>query len=181
MHDAHRADASGVLIPYGPAHDHQTVAWLNSPDLQATFGLRRAVTVASHRAWIEANPDTLVWAIIDHSQRHVGNVLLKITGRHRSGYFQIYIGEPVARGQGLGERALVATLEKAFGELSLHRVWLHTLPGNEAAKALYLKHGFVSEGSERDALLADGVFTSQDRWSLLEHEWRARCSQEAPR
>lgn len=169
---------SKVLVAYEASHDRKTVEWLNSADLQATFGLRRTVTEASHRSWVDTNSDTLIWAIIDPSGRHVGNVLLKVTQRHLSGYFQIYIGEPTARGQGLGERALLATLAKGFGEIGLHRVWLHTLPDNEAAQALYRKHGFVFEGTERDALLLDGIFMSQHRWSLLEHEWYARCGQE---
>lgn len=162
-----------VLIAYEARHDRKTVDWLNSADLQSTFGLLRTVTEATHRSWIEANRDTLIWAIVDSASCHVGNVLLKVTERHRSGYFQIYIGEQSARGQGLGRQALMATLSRAFTQLGLHRVWLHTFPGNQAAESLYSKYGFVLEGTERDALLRNGAFVSQRRWSLLENEWRA--------
>lgn len=171
MSESSKRGAFEVLAAYQKSHDRKTVEWLNSADIQASFGLRCAVTEASHRSWVDTNSDTLIWAIVDPTGRHVGNVLLKVTQRHRSGYFQIYIGEPLARGQGLGDRALSATLTKAFDELGLHRVWLHTLPDNVAAAALYRKHGFVFEGTERDALLWNGTFISQHRWSILEHEW----------
>jgi RimJ/RimL family protein N-acetyltransferase len=160
-----------VLVPYAAIHDEKTVAWLNSDDLKATFGLRRTVDRQSHRAWVLAATDTHIWAILDQQGQHVGNVLLKVNERHRSGYFQIYIGESSARGCGLGDQALQATLHQAFGALGLHRVWLHTLPGNERAENLYRKHGFVLEGIEREALLVNGSFVSQQCWSILQQEW----------
>lgn len=164
---------SDVLVPYTASHDKKTVGWLNSADLQATFGLRQSINVESHRKWLNAATDTQIWAIQDQSGSHVGNVLLKINHRHRSGYFQIYIGESRARGLGLGERALIATLSTAYETYGLHRVWLHTFPENVRAEALYKKHGFVLEGLERDALFVDGTYVSQRRWSLLTSEWRA--------
>lgn len=171
--------AANVLMTYEARHDRKTVEWLNSADLQATFGLRRAVDEAGHRAWVASNDDTLIWAIVDPQGQHVGNVLLKVTARHRSGYFQVYIGERSARGQGLGEKALLSCLAKAFEQHGLHRVWLHTFADNAVAEALYAKHGFVLEGTERDALFSDGRYISQRRWSLLESEWRARPHGEA--
>ncbi|MDP3834114.1 MAG: GNAT family protein [Hydrogenophaga sp.] len=180
MREHMKPPAPEVLIPYEARHDRKTVEWLNSADLQSTFGLRRTVSEATHRTWVDSNSDTLIWAIVDPVGQHVGNVLLKVTERHRSGYFQIYIGEQSARGKGLGEFALRATLTRAFTQRGLHRVWLHTFPDNVAAEALYLKHGFVLEGTERDALLSNGIYMSQRRWSLLEHEWRALVSDEVP-
>lgn len=164
--------ASEVLVPYTADHDEKTVGWLNSADLRATFGLRQMVSLESHRNWVNAAKDTQIWAIHDHSGNHVGNVLLKINHCHRSGYFQIYIGESRARGFGLGEKALLATMSAAYETYGLHRVWLHTFPENVRAETLYKKHGFVLEGVERDALLVDGVYVSQRRWSLLASEWR---------
>ena len=164
---------SGVLVPYAATHDESTVNWLNSADLKATFGLRQMISLESHRNWVSAATDTKIWAICDRSGTHVGNALLKINDRHRSGYFQIYIGEPLARGFGLGEKVLVAIIKAAYEIHGLNRVWLHTFPENIRAEALYKKHGFVLEGIERDALLVDGVYVSQHRWSLLANDWHA--------
>lgn len=164
--------AWGQLVPYKPNHDEKTVQWLNSATLRATFGMRRSITLESHRRWVESAQDTLMWAVNNAEGNHVGNVLLKINTQHRAGYFQMYIGESEARGKGLGNKALAATLKNAFEKQDLHRIWLHTFPDNLAAEALYKKHGFVSEGFEREAILADGIFLSQRRWSLLIEEWR---------
>jgi RimJ/RimL family protein N-acetyltransferase len=172
MHEDSKPEITTVLVAYGAEHYDKTVEWLNSRDLKSTFGIQRSLTVQTHQAWINANTDTQIWAIVNSLGHHVGNVLLKINEIHLSGYFQIYIGERSIRGQGLGERALTATLCRAFDELGLHRVWLHTFLDNLVAERLYVKHGFVLEGTERDALLWNGVFVSQRRWSLLAREWR---------
>lgn len=163
------------LRPYGPEHDAATVRWLDSGELRKTFGFRQAITVESHRRWVEASSDTYIWAVLDAQGVHCGNTLLHVNARHSSGYFQLYIGEPHARGHGLGDAALRLTLEHAFDTLTLHRVWLHTFADNVAAEALYRKHGFILEGIERDAIQGEDRFLSQNRWSLLADERRQLC------
>lgn len=173
MGDSARAVHCPVLAKYEACHDEKTVDWLNSEHLQVSFGFRRKITVESHRAWIESAKDTLIWSINDKGL-HVGNVLLTVTQRHRSAYFQMYIGARSARGKGVGDAAMKETLVKAFKDLNLHRVWLHTFIDNVPAESLYRKHGFVFEGMERDAILAHDKYLSQNRWSLLAHEWRSK-------
>lgn len=161
------------LLPYSPEHDEKTVEWLNNAELRRDFGLSRHVTRESHREWLVANPDALIWAITE-DRMHLGNVLLQVVSSRRSAYLQIYLGETSARGRGIGWKALACVLEFGFGALNLHRIWLHTLPENDAAAALYTKAGFVREGVERQGLLRNDGFTDQYRWSLLSHEWNAR-------
>ena len=160
------------LRPYGPEHDAATVVWLNSGELRSTFGFQGVITLESHRRWVEAAKDVRIWAIVDGRDLHCGNTLLHVNARHRSAYFQIYIGEPRARGKGIGDAALCLALERAFDHLALHRVWLHTFGDNVAAESLYRKRGFILEGIERDAILTDGGFVTQNRWSMLAEEWR---------
>ena len=161
------------LLPYGAEHDAATVTWLNRPDLVADFGLSRRVSVASHRRWVDSAANTLIWALIDDRACHVGNALLHLNDNNRSGYFQIYIGDTTARGRGLATNVVHAVLHHGFLGAGLHRIWLHTIEGNEAAERLYAKAGFVFEGKERDAVMRDGGFLHQSRWSILESEWHA--------
>jgi len=163
-----------VLSPYNESHDAKTVEWLNSPELQKTFGLTRSVSRESHRKWIETAANSLIWAISTDVLGHCGNVLLHRNLHHHSAYFQIYLGESQARGRGIGGSVLGLVLNYAFGPLLLHRVWLHTMPDNKTAENLYRSSGFVEEGLERDVLYRDGLYQSQRRWSLLADEWQAR-------
>lgn len=168
-----------VLAPYSESHDAKTLEWLNRPDIKSTFGLYRSIDLETHRTWVKAATDTSIWAILGPEGQHVGNVLLKVNQRHQSGYFQIYIGEPASQRRGIGDLALKSTLRKAFEELGLHRVWLHTLPDNIRAERLYLKNGFTLEGIERESILVDGRFINQQRWSILVQEWRAKKSSQS--
>ncbi len=163
-----------VLAAHHPDQDLATVAWLNSEDLRTSFGLRRILTLDDHRQWLRATEDIVIRAIKDESGAHVGNTLLKLNRVHRSGYFQIYIGERAARGRGIGRAALCEMLECGFVEHGLHRIWLHTFPDNVRAQSLYCSVGFVHEGFERDAIRVEDSYVSQNRWSLLAPEWRAR-------
>lgn len=158
------------LVPYGDEHDAQTVQWLNDPQMQSGFGLTRKVALESHRAWLASNRDILVWAIMDSSGSHSGNILLHPEAGRRSAYLQVYVGSRFQR-QGVASRALGAVLTFAFDVLGLHRIWLHTLPENAAAAALYVKLGFVREGVEREALPRGDGYADQFRWSLLAQEW----------
>jgi RimJ/RimL family protein N-acetyltransferase len=160
------------IVPYGPEHDQQTVEWLNGAELRETFGLSRSITRETHRHWLEHSRDVLIWAIMEKEVSHCGNVLLHCAWTHRSAYFQIYLGNPLSRGHGVGSKVLRAVTTYTFGELGLHRIWLHTLNGNAQAERMYRGAGFELEGTEREAILRDGVFHSQSRWSLLAHEWR---------
>ena len=168
------------LIPYDLEHDQQTVEWLNSSELRETFGLTRTITLESHRQWIESSPDVLKWAIGDEKQIHSGNVLLHCIWLHRSAYFQIYLGNSHARGRRIGSTVLGVVLDHAFSNLGLHRVWLHTLIGNVPAERMYEAAGFVREGIEREAILRDGIFYSQARWSLLANEWLSENRSRTP-
>lgn len=168
------------LLPYADEHDRQTVLWLNDPALQQGFGLAREVTLESHRKWLVGNPDCLMWAITHEGGEHVGNVLLHPAMARSSAYLQVYVGDPGCRRRGVAYRALSGVLAYAFSNLRLHRIWLHTLPGNLAADALYAKLGFFREGVEREALPRDGGFVDQFRWALLEHEWVGRAQEFIP-
>ena len=164
------------LIKYTPVFDLTTVRWLNAPDLRKSFGLTYRVTLASHRRWMKQNKAVLARGIIDAEGQHLGNVFVHANERHRSAYLQIYLGNPSSRGQGVGSVALVKVLTLLFFRKKFHRVWLHTLIQNTRAEHFYEKHGFVSEGIEREALSRSGHYESQRRWSILAPEWKRRVA-----
>jgi diamine N-acetyltransferase len=81
----------------------------------------------------------------------------------------------VRRGEGRGRRALALVLERAFGELGAHRVWLDVKPHNKRARRAYAAVGFVEEGLLRDvARTPEGAYESLVLMSMLEPEWRER-------
>lgn len=159
------------LVPYNHLFDEQTVLWLNDPKVSKNFGLTNSVSLDSHRRWIASQQNLLMWAILDLESIHQGNVLLNLNPRHRSAYFQIYIGNQYARGKGIGYAASKSVLRYAFDDLNLNRIWLHTNLDNVVAIKLYEKLGFIKEGIERESILRNKEFCDQLRWSILKKDW----------
>jgi diamine N-acetyltransferase len=76
-------------------------------------------------------------------------------------------------GEGIGRRAIVLLLARAFTDHHAHRVWLDVMPHNLRAVRLYTSVGFQQEGLLRDALRVGERFESLIVMSMLETEWPA--------
>ncbi|HRK62363.1 MAG TPA: GNAT family N-acetyltransferase [Candidatus Omnitrophota bacterium] len=148
-----------------------TVKWLNDPFVRKNFGINAAVSIDSHLQWLRDNPHIELFSILFDGQ-YCGNIVTDANMKHRSVYLQIYIGEASVRGCGAGYAAMKVICRHLFFTKNLNRIWLHTFEFNNAAKKLYEKLGFQIEGVEKEAILRDGVFEDQTRWSLLRKEWR---------
>jgi RimJ/RimL family protein N-acetyltransferase len=74
---------------------------------------------------------------------------------------------PHARGRGTATRAVRLLCRWAFEELSLARIQLHTLPGNEASERVAERAGFTREGLLRSFTVMKGRRTDITMFSLL--------------
>jgi len=114
------------------------------------IGLRSEPSLEKTQAWIRRaadDPQMRAYAILRRDQ-HVGNVIFDRLDSHlASARMSMYIGEPSDRGAGVGTVALRLALAEVFESLSLHKVWLTVHVKNVRAIRVYLKFGFVMEGS----------------------------------
>jgi RimJ/RimL family protein N-acetyltransferase len=90
----------------------------------------------------------------------------------------IGIGERSEWDKGYGTEAMRILLDFAFGELRLHRVYLHVFACNERAIHVYERIGFRHEGTARDAFYRHGRHHDMHVMGILRREWEA---QERPR
>ena len=139
----------------------------------------RPVDETAHREWFDSirkRPDVVIFGIHELATgRLVGTCqLLAIQPIHRKAELQIRIGDPAARGRGLGREAVELLLDFAFHDLNLHRVELTVLSGNEAALKTYAGAGFVREGMLRQAAHVDGRFVDVILMAVLREERRPR-------
>ncbi len=74
---------------------------------------------------------------------------------HKGALWGMYV-RPDARGAGIGRRLVEAVIEHARRDVEL--VQLTVVSGNEPARRLYAKLGFVEYGIERHALKQDGRY-----------------------
>ena len=142
-----------MLTPLGPEHAEAMYRWVSTPELSRNLGLRQTPTLEKTLAWIaRANLDRLVLArAIQLAGWHVGNVVVDHVDPHvQTGRLSVYVGEPAARGQGVGQTGIYLGLQAAFSGLALHKIWLIVHAQNIPAIHTYSKLGFQLEGILRD-------------------------------
>ena len=84
-----------------------------------------------------------------------------------SASFHIAIGEPGARGRGIGRAATQLAADFAFDGLGLHRLSLSVFSFNTAAIRCYQGAGFREEGRAREAIIRDGRRWDEIQMGLL--------------
>ena len=143
--------------------------------LTGTRGLELSMEAA--RDWYATRgeqDDRLDLAVVDRATgEYAGEVVLNELDRdNRSCNFRIGLRSSF-QNRGLGSEATRLIVDHAFA-IGLHRVELGVYAFNPRARRVYEKAGFVYEGTRRDALLWDGVWTDSLVMAILETDARPR-------
>lgn len=155
------------------------MTWVNEPgvvgNLAAFSG--EPLTRAHELAWVQRTLQSAterVWSVfaVDDG-RYLGQVgVHQIHGRSRVGRLAVVIAARREMGRGYGSAAIAEALDRAFVELSLHKVWLMVFRHNERSRAIYRRIGFVEEGVLREEYFHDGQWHDMVRMSVLARQWR---------
>ena len=89
---------------------------------------------------------------------------------HRNAEFAIFIGEENAKGKGYAKEATIKTIEFAFNNLNLNRVFLKVQEDNTNAIKLYEKCKFKKEGILRECIYKNGHYLNEIIMSILKSE-----------
>ncbi|HEX5046879.1 MAG TPA: GNAT family protein [Gammaproteobacteria bacterium] len=115
----------------------------------------------------------------------VVNVNEIVRHSEQSGSLGYYAFAPHS-GSGLMREGLALAIDRAFGELGLHRLEANIQRGNRRSTALVRGLGFRHEGTARGYLKIGGRWRDHERWALLKDDWppverRKRASRAQPR
>ncbi|MCC7164741.1 MAG: GNAT family N-acetyltransferase [Anaerolineae bacterium] len=97
-----------------------------------------------------------------------------IEWNHGNAHFNMGIGSPDDRRQGMGSQAIEMILRYAFEELNLYRLTVFTFEYNTGAQKFLAKHGFQLEVRRREAIYRDGRYWDALTYGILADEWRAK-------
>ena len=160
----YREDEAGIYLRLMTYEDtDKIVAWRNSPMVRSKFIYQAPFTREGHLHWVHSMVETgkVVQFIIceQESHRMLGSVYIRDIDRtHHKAEYGIFIGEPDARGRGIGTAAAKLMLRYCFEEEKLHRVYLRAFADNLQAVRSYEKAGFVREGLLREDVCIDGEY-----------------------
>jgi UDP-4-amino-4,6-dideoxy-N-acetyl-beta-L-altrosamine N-acetyltransferase len=152
-------------------------AWRREPEVNRWMSNHPPQSIEAHQRWFDAflaDADRRGWIITRHGAPSGFLTLTGLTGSNRHAEWGWYIGDPDARGRGVGRAAQALGLDKAFDELGLEKVWAEVLADNDAALKAQAAAGFRREGYLRSHVLKDGSFRDVVLLAILAEEWRAR-------
>lgn len=161
---AYRDEAAGICLRLMNESDtDRIVAWRNSDAVRKNFIYQEPFTREGHENWIRTKVDTgeVVQMIICllPKMTPVGSVYIRDIDRtHNKAEYGIFIGEPSARGHGIGTAAAKLMLRYCFEEAGLHRVYLRAFATNLQAIVSYEKAGFKREALLHDDVCIDGGY-----------------------
>jgi RimJ/RimL family protein N-acetyltransferase len=84
--------------------------------------------------------------------------------------FYVMVG-PGWQGKGFGNKLTIWTINYAFLNYNVNKVYLYTNAFNEPANKLYEKLGFQLEGKLRQHKFRDGKFIDRYMFGLLKEDW----------
>lgn len=152
--------------------------WINQLDVQLRLGMDfpGPFTIEEQERWFESVTTATTFrsfAIRDTATMNVvGSTSIQgINWRNGSAVFGIMIGDPDARGRGLGTETASLMLDYAFTVLGLHSVSLTVAEFNIAGRRAYEKAGFREVGRLRQHWLAAGRRWDQISMDCLASEF----------
>ncbi len=151
--------------------------WINSQETDtwtqhAVFPKNDIALLEYYKSKTVTHNSIWLGIFLKESGVHIGNIDISgINWINRSGIYNILIGELSEHGKGYGFEASVALLRHVFNRLNLNRIQLGVEAGNKSAIALYKKLGFQEEGTLRQNICKNGVWTDSLVMGLLRDEF----------
>ncbi|AXF57516.1 GNAT family N-acetyltransferase [Salicibibacter kimchii] len=164
------------LQAFQRSHMKKLIEWIETPEFLLQWGGPN-FTFPLDENQIERymqEPDRYIYSVVDQeSERIIGHISLgRIDKENRSARVgKVLVGDPDARGKGIGQRMMRDILTIAFDDMKLHRVSLGVFSFNEPAIACYEKVGFKKDGLLRDLRKMGDDYWSLFEMSMLESEW----------
>ncbi|HVF63287.1 MAG TPA: GNAT family protein [Casimicrobiaceae bacterium] len=144
--------------------------WVTAPSDRAGFRsyvgrFGGAGRTAQHRGFVVVrNEDQALVGVVNLSEI--------VRGFFQSAYLGYYVFAPYA-GKGYMTEALLLVLDKAFGDIALHRVEVNVQPDNARSLALVERVGFTREGYSKRYVKVAGRWRDHVRFAMTVEDWPA--------
>ena len=156
----------GKTVYLRPITDEDTnliINWRNSDAVRPYFIYQKPFTKEGHEKWMETmirsglGYQFIVCRIEDDMP--VGCTYLRDYDREKSKIeYGVFLGSEDLKGKGIGTEILGLTLEFAFGELDVHKVFARAFADNGASVGSFLKGGFEKEAYLKDEVCVNGEY-----------------------
>ncbi len=163
------------LAPLTVDHLPLVMSWVNDREVMQYFALRQErIDESEERKYLEkltTSSTDRAFSIFEGDREdeasYVGQCSVnQIYWPARNGRIFLVVRKEKQHG-GRGAAALAALIERAFGEIDLHKLWLIVRRDNRRAQAMYLRAGFEFEGTLRDEYCVNGRYFDMVRMGIV--------------
>ena len=151
--------------------------WLQDPEVVEFYGDAPASLEACRADYLEPDVNPCWRFVIEWRGRGVGEIQYyhPYAGEEYEwdAGIDIFIGEPDARGHGVGIESVRVLLGYLFEVKGVHRVSIDPEVGNLRAIHVYERAGFRLDGVRRHNAFDHGEYVDTQYLSILEDEWPA--------
>ena len=156
----------GKTVYLRPLTDEDTdliINWRNSDAVRPYFIYQKPFTKEGHKKWMETMIKSgLGYQFIvcrNEDDEPVGCTYLRDYDRENNKIeYGVFLGSEDVKGKGIGTEILGLTLEFAFEELDIHKVFARAFADNAASVGSFLKGGFEKEAYLRDEVCVNGEY-----------------------
>lgn len=146
------------------------MTWVNDREVMQYFAMRQTqISEDEERRYLEgilASKNDRLFSVFD-GDAYVGQCSVnQIYWPARNGRVFLVVQKSMQHG-GRGAEMLKLLIERAFGELDLHKLWLIVRRSNLKAQAMYLRAGFEFEGVLRDEYCVNGQYYDMVRMGIV--------------
>ncbi len=153
------------------------LSWLNDPDVNRYSGRAPSCTKDQMIEYVSrmnahGSGHLLMGVFWKSTNEHIGNTLLgPIDKKNANAEISNLIGEKRFWGKGVAVEADRLMIDFAFTILDIHKITIGNIAPNRAATFMSRQLGFVLEGTLKEQMLWNGVFTDVLRFGLLKERF----------
>lgn len=154
-------------------HLQERCNWLNHPGVYMHMNMQYPITLEETKKWHERalfNSSRVDFVFEEKDEIVAMTGLTNIDTSNGLVEFYIMVN-PNEQGKGYGKKSTEFTLNYAFINYNIHKVYLYTNNFNERANNLYEKLGFKLEGVLRKHKFKNGELIDRCVYGLLKEDW----------
>lgn len=154
-------------------HLEERCNWLNHPDIYKHMNMQYPITLLETEKWFEriVSINSRIDLVFETDQQIASMTgITNIDTTNGIGEFYIMVN-PSLQGRGIGLATTEFTINYAFINFNIHKIYLYTNSFNERANKLYTNLGFQLEGTLRKHKFKNGGFIDRYLYGLLKEDW----------
>lgn len=161
------------VVKFNESYIKERVDWINNPIVNSQLYIQSPISIFETEKWFQRNivkANRIDLVFLDQENVVAMTGLTDINTDYGLCEFYIMVN-PNLQAKGYGFKATVYTVNHAFINYNINKVFLYSNADNEKANNLYKKVGFRLEGTLKEHRFKNGSFVDRNIFGLTKKQW----------